>query len=89
MRPVFYHKNAVRYLKRMPVDRKEQIKEAVNSVADCDDIASLPNIRPMRGEWEGCFRLRVGSYRVIFLLSTVEGAEAIDVLLVGPRGDIY
>jgi mRNA-degrading endonuclease RelE of RelBE toxin-antitoxin system len=50
MRPVIYHKNAVRYLKRMPVERKEQVKEAVNSVADCDDIASLPNIRPMRGE---------------------------------------
>ncbi len=89
MRPVFYHKNAVRYLKRMPEDRKEQVKEAVNSVADCDDIPSQPNIRPMKGEWDGCFRLRVGSYRVIFLLSVVEGAEAIDVLLVGPRGDIY
>jgi mRNA-degrading endonuclease RelE of RelBE toxin-antitoxin system len=73
----------------MPGDRKEQVKEAVISVAACDDIATHPNIRPMRGEWDGCFRLRVGSYRVIFLVSVADGVEAIDVLLVGPRGDIY
>jgi mRNA-degrading endonuclease RelE of RelBE toxin-antitoxin system len=45
MRPVFYHRNAVRYLKRMPEDRKQQVKAAVNEVAACDDHPR-PSERP-------------------------------------------
>jgi len=29
MREISYHKRAVKYLRRMPVDRKEQIKAAL------------------------------------------------------------
>ncbi len=54
MREILYHRHAVRYLKRMPEDRKDQVK------------------------------LRVGGYRLIFRV-----AENIEVLHVGPRGDIY
>jgi hypothetical protein len=38
MREILYHRNAVRYLKRMPADRKEQIKTALA------DVALLPEI---------------------------------------------
>jgi mRNA-degrading endonuclease RelE of RelBE toxin-antitoxin system len=43
-------------------------------------------IEPLHGtEWSGCFRLRVGDYRVIFR----RGATGIDVLAVGHRSDVY
>jgi mRNA interferase RelE/StbE len=43
------------------------------------------DVEPLHGEWEHCFRLRVGDYRVVFrYLDT--GLEA---LAVGHRSDIY
>jgi len=57
MREVVYHCHAVRYMKRMPADRKEQVKAAVLEVAGLPDVGSHPNAKAMRGEWDGCFRL--------------------------------
>jgi mRNA interferase RelE/StbE len=84
MREILYHRHAVRYLKKMPDDRKEQVKSAIAEVAELSDMHAHPSVKAMRGEWEGCLRLRVGGYRVIFRV-----AESIEILHVGPRGDIY
>ncbi len=89
MREVLYHRHAARYLKRMPADRKEQVKAAVAEVAALPEVPAHPNVRPMKGDWEGCFRLRVGRYRAIFKLTAAETAELLEVLIVGPRGDVY
>ena len=43
------------------------------------------DVEPMRGEWQGCYRLRVGEYRVIF--RTIE--DGLEVLTVGHRSDVY
>ena len=40
---------------------------------------------PMRGEWPGCYRLRVGEYRVIFRY--IEAG--LEILTVGHRSDVY
>ncbi len=89
MREVQYHRHAVRALRRMPVDRKDQIKASVAEVATLDDPSIHSNVRQMSGDWVGCFRLRVGSYRAIFRLTTVAAAEVFEVLQVGPRGNVY
>ena len=39
----------------------------------------------MRGEWQGCYRLRVGEYRVIFRYI----GDGLEVLAVGHRSDVY
>jgi len=41
----------------------------------------------MIGEWRGYYRLRIGSFRVIFWLD--RKARTIYVDYIGPRGDIY
>jgi hypothetical protein len=46
MREILYHRNAVRYLKRMPADRKEQIKTALADVALLPDIQGTPTSNP-------------------------------------------
>jgi mRNA-degrading endonuclease RelE of RelBE toxin-antitoxin system len=84
MREILYHRHAVRYLKRMPEERKEQIKSAIAQVAEFSDVPAHPSVKVMRGEWKGCLRLRVGGYRVIFRI-----ADCLEILHVGPRGDIY
>jgi hypothetical protein len=39
----------------------------------------------MHGEWQGCYRLRVGEYRVIFRY--IE--DGLEILTVGHRSDVY
>lgn len=77
----------------MPADREAQMRAALQTVAPLPDIASSPNVSPMSGDWVGCYRLRVGSYRAILRVISPELPEApegtVDVLLVGPRGDVY
>ena len=43
----------------------------------------------MSGEWSGCARLRVGRYRAIFHLVDLENVATIEILAIGPRGNIY
>ncbi len=89
MREISYHRRAVKYLRRMPVGRKEQIKEALAQIAGLEDPSSDPNVKPMSGAWESCHRLRIGSYRAIYRLVDREGIQTLEVLQVGLRGDIY
>lgn len=89
MREISYHKRAVKYLRRMPVDRKEQIKAALAQIAALEDPLIDPNVIQMSGEWESCQRLRIGSYRAIYRLVDRDGLPTLEVLQVGPRGDIY
>jgi mRNA interferase RelE/StbE len=40
---------------------------------------------PLHGEWRGCFRLRVGDYRVI--CRPIE--DGLEIIAVGHRSEIY
>jgi mRNA-degrading endonuclease RelE of RelBE toxin-antitoxin system len=52
--------------------------------------AELPNVKAMQGEWHGCWRMRVGSLRIIFrIVLQHDAAEAMEILQIGPRGDVY
>ena len=89
MREVRYHRNAARYMRRMPADRKEQIKAAVAELAGLENLMQHPSIKPMSGDWPGCVRLRIGSYRAIIRPMDDEQGTRLEVLQVGPRGDVY
>lgn len=89
MREISYHKRAVKYLQRMPVDRKEQIKAALAQIASLQDPLTDPNVKSMSGNWESCQRLRIGSYRAIYRLVEQDGLSCLEVLHVGTRGDVY
>jgi mRNA interferase RelE/StbE len=43
------------------------------------------DVEPMHGEWQGCYRLRVGEYRVIF--RHIE--DGLEILALGHRSDVY
>jgi mRNA-degrading endonuclease RelE of RelBE toxin-antitoxin system len=43
------------------------------------------DVNTLHGEWAGCFRLRVGDYRVIFRPI----ADGLEILTVGHRSEIY
>jgi len=77
----------------MPGDRQAQRRAALKTVAALPDFALSPNVRPMSGDWAGCHRLLVGSYRAILRVVPPQLPEApegtLDVLSIGPRGDVY
>jgi len=56
-----------------------------------DQLAQWPNttldVRPLRGNLAGVYRLRVGQYRVILVVD--EERKRISVREIGPRGSIY
>jgi mRNA-degrading endonuclease RelE of RelBE toxin-antitoxin system len=96
MRPVAFHRHAASYLKRMPADRKAQVLAAIETLKPLSNPGDHPNVKAMQGEWAGTWRLRLGSLRVIFRIAKLpdpipsgQPEEVIDILLIGPRGDIY
>lgn len=84
------HRHAGAYLKRMPADRKAQVVTALKALCSSEHPARHPQVKAMHGQWAGLHRLRVGSFRVVFRIAVFEeGAGTVDVLEIGPRGDIY
>ena len=74
----------------MPADRKGQMIAALESLRPLVNPGEHPHVKAMRGEWEDLWRMRVGTLRVIFRVGQLpEGGEVIDILQIGPRGDIY
>ena len=70
---------ALKFLMKQPQEQRERILKAIKGLPDVGDI------KPMSGQ-KGLFRLRVGSYRVIY---TVENDLLIvRVMTVGNRGDV-
>jgi mRNA interferase RelE/StbE len=94
-RRIVIHKSAVKYLEKMPADRKAQVFDALREIAAMTDPSANANVRKLAGAWEGAWRLRIGSYRVIFKFNlpgskiTTPPPDVLEVLQVGPRGDIY
>lgn len=73
-------KPALKFLQKQPPDQRERLVKAIYKLPDLGDI------KPMGGH-ENLYRLRVGSYRVIY---TIENEIlTVRVLTIGNRGDVY
>ena len=78
-----YRKSARKYLDTQSPSTRSRIMDAVDKLPDGDVIK-------LQGR-EG-YRLTVGGYRVLFRYTgetNEEGNEVIDVMYIGPRGDVY
>ncbi len=85
MYKIVVHKRAVRYMRKIPSQELNRIKEAISKLMDWPNPAF--NIKQMSGDWKGYHRMRVGKVRVIFWPDTDNKIVYIDHI--GPRGDIY
>jgi len=77
MNPV-YSKQALKAINNMDVATKQRIKKGIENIPNGD-------IRPLRGYTDGRQRLRIGKYRVIFIVK----GEDLHIIDIGSRGDIY
>ncbi len=79
------HKNSVfKDLKKIPRNIIDSIVEAINS-----RLTAFPHKfgKPLKGEWKGCYRLRVGDYRIIYEINDLE--VIVIIIKIGNRDDVY
>lgn len=75
-------RRAAREIAALPRNRQAQIRQQLR---DMESDPFQGDVRPLRGEWQGFHRKRVGRYRIIFRLVTDQ--HAIDIVAVRPRSD--
>lgn len=85
MSKIIVHRRAANYLKKLPRDRKNRVKKAIEQVGK--DPLGLPGVIQMAGEWAGYHRIRLGDMRIIFWFD--EENDIVYVDHIGSRGDIY
>jgi len=85
MSKIIVHRRAANYLKKLPQDRKNRVKKAIEQVGK--DPLKLPGVIQMAGEWAGYHRIRLGNVRIIFWFDEENDIVYIDHI--GTRGDIY
>ena len=61
--------------KELHQEAHEEVKAAMKALAGRKDPAAAPNVRPLaNSNFRGSFRLRVGRFRVLFILLPDEAA---------------
>ena len=73
-----FSKQAAKYLNRLDAAAQKRIRSGIFAIPQGD-------IRPMIG-LEGDFRLRVGSWRILF---TYKDEDTVLIKRISPRGDVY
>lgn len=84
-RLVFF-KEAVSELKRVDQIWQKRIKHKL-SILCRNPEAMSQNIKPLKGKFKSLFRLRVGSYRIIYTIR--ENEMVILVIRIAQRGNAY
>jgi mRNA interferase RelE/StbE len=89
---VKFRKEAIKFLQKALPEDTSRIQAQLNQLLIAvEEQGSIPftdlDIKKMKGEWEGFYRLRVGKIRIIFTLSN--DFEGIEVYTIGARGDVY
>lgn len=77
---IVIEKPAMKFLQKQPPAQRERLLRAIQGLPGKGDI------KPMSG-YENLYRLRVGTYRVIYTLEN--DLLIVRVLTAGNRGDVY
>lgn len=89
---VKFRKQAVKFLQKANSEDVVKIQSQLNQlVMAIEQQGIIPftelDIKKMRGEWEGFYRLRVGKIRVIFVVNF--DSSELEIYTIGARGDVY
>ena len=73
-------KEAVKQLRRLPQDRRQQLAQVIEEMGE-DPIGG--DVRPIKsGKFKGTLRKRVGRYRIIFSVDPTTSSVEIAAILV-------
>ncbi|MBW4514875.1 MAG: type II toxin-antitoxin system RelE/ParE family toxin [Timaviella obliquedivisa GSE-PSE-MK23-08B] len=87
-----FRKQAIKFLEKADPETISRIQEKLNQLLTAVETQSLIpftelDIKQMKGDWEGFYRLRVGKVRLIFTID-IEVCQ-IEIYSIGNRGDVY
>lgn len=80
---LIYHKDAIRYLAKQEVLVQERIAKGLAGLLT---IPPEGDIKLLKGQ-QGLYRLRIGTYRILFEISRTE--KIIYIQAIDSRGGIY
>jgi len=81
---VVLSRQATRYFASVPVPLARRLAEVLKAL---ESETHPPGAKPLKAEWKGLFRIRVGNVRMIY--EPREDIGEIRVVKIGPRGDVY
>lgn len=89
---VKFRKPAIKFLEKANAEDLARIRSQINQLLSAiEEQGIIPfndlDIKKMKGKWEGFYRLRIGTNRIIFTASLNSGE--LEVYAIGARGDIY
>ncbi len=89
---VKFSRSAVKFLKKLDGDRQERIREKIALLKNSlEEQKALPadelDLKKLKGDWKGYFRIRTGQIRIIFKIKP----EANEILIynINFRGSAY
>ena len=89
---VKFRKQPIKFLQKANPQETENIRDSIEMVAlAIEEQGIIPftelDIKKMKGDWQGYYRLRIGKNRVIFTVDF----DSWDLIIyaIGARGDIY
>ncbi len=87
-----FRKSAIKFLQSADSETTTNIRQKLNQlVSSVENQSIIPfndlDIKKMKGNWEGYYRLRIGKIRVIFIVDLTLGD--IEIYNIGFRGDVY
>jgi len=81
LRKIEYKASVARDLRRLDRQVATRILDKIEQELTSNDVRPIP----LRGSFEGLFKLRVGDYRVIYALST----DSVSVIRIAHRREAY
>ncbi|ALB42190.1 MULTISPECIES: type II toxin-antitoxin system RelE/ParE family toxin [unclassified Anabaena] len=87
-----FRKNAIKFLEKANLEDAEKIQEKISQLLYfVEEQAIIPftelDIKKMKGDWEGFYRLRIGKIRIVFTVNTQSGE--VEIFTIGTKGDVY
>lgn len=81
-----WHPAALKEFAKLDTASQRRIAKVLSDLAGLDDAGS--RLLPYRGELKGCWKLRVGDFRLVCDMSE-ETPPRLTILLVGHRASVY
>ncbi len=87
-----FRKDAIKFLEKATLEDASRIREKLNELLTfVEEQGIIPfmelDIKNMRGNWDGFYRLRIGKFRIVF--SVDFDSDEIEIYTIGARGDVY
>jgi mRNA interferase RelE/StbE len=87
-----FRKQAIKFIEKADPETVSRIQERLNQLRlSVEEQSVIPftelDIKQMKGDWDGFYRLRLGKVRLIFTVDIM--SSNIEVYAIGNRGDIY